>query len=142
MSNLKLSKEDEYLLSKYRLKIADRDGYYRVYVNGVNHYLHRYIIGAKKGEIVDHIDRDIMNNRRDNLRIVTKSLNNYNRCSRNKLGKGIYFDKYGDRYRACISHNNKTLKLGSFKDINKAKEAYNKKAIEIYGSDAFVHKIT
>ena len=53
----------------------------------------------------------------------------------------IYFDKCGSRYRACISHKNKTLKLGSFKDIESAKRAYNAKAYEIYKENAVLHDI-
>ena len=104
-------------------------------------YLHRIIIGAKKGQIVDHINRNKTDNRITNLRIVSSALNNYNKIIDNKLGRGIYFDKYGNRYRAVISHNNRTEKLGSFKDINKAKLAYNKRALELYGDDAFIHNI-
>jgi hypothetical protein len=104
-------------------------------------YLHRFIVGAKKGEIVDHKNRNKLDCRKENLRIVSKNLNNYNKETKNKLGRGIYFDKEGNRYRSCISHNNKTLKLGSFKNIEDAKNAYNKKSFELYGSDAFLHKI-
>lgn len=94
---------------------------------------------AKKGEIIDHINGNKTDNRLSNLRKVTKSLNNYNRLNHNKLGRGIYFDKYGQRYRAVISHNNKTEKLGSFKNIDDAKKAYNKRAVEIYGDSALIH---
>jgi hypothetical protein len=97
---------------------------------------------AKKGDIVDHIDRNKCNNKRDNLRIVSKSLNNYNKDIINPLGRGIYFDKAGNRYRACISFNDRTLKLGSFKNINDAKLKYNEKSLEIYGNDAYQHLIT
>ena len=104
-------------------------------------YLHRIIIGAEKGQIVDHINRNKTDNRISNLRIVSTALNNYNKVINNKLGRGIYFDKYGNRYRAVISNNNKTEKLGRFKDINLAKLAYNKRALELYGKDAFIHNI-
>jgi len=117
-----------------------RTGYIRIRLNSkICVHLHRVISNAKEGDIVDHINRNKLDNRLVNLRNGTKSENNYNRDSRNKLGRGIYFDKYGERYRACISHNNKTLKLGSFKDINDAKIAYNKKAKEIYGELAYQH---
>lgn len=134
---IRLSKQDEHLRSK---AVFDESvGYHRIRVDGKTYLLHRYITKAKPGEIVDHRDRDKTNYTRSNLRIVNKKLNNYNRDVKNKLGRGIYYDRYGDRYRACISHNNKTLKLGSFKCINEAKKAYNKKSLEIYGEDAFQH---
>lgn len=141
MEKLLLSDEDKYILSAYTLYLDKSHGYWFVYVNGRKTYLHRLIMKAKKGEIIDHIDRDKNNNKRDNLRLASASLNNYNRSVKNKNGRGIYFDKCGNRYRACISHKNKTLKLGSFKNINDAKNAYNKKAYDIYGENAFLHKI-
>lgn len=120
-----------------KIRYDDSNGYVRIGVK----YLHRIIINAKPGEIVDHINRNKLDNRLKNLRIVNKSLNNYNKEIKNKLGRGIYFDKSGNRYRACISHNNKTEKLGSFKNINDAKKMYNKRANEIYGENAILHNI-
>ena len=140
MENLLISKEDEELLKLYRILFDKNSGYFRVYLGkGEYTYLHRLIVNAQKGDIVDHIDRNRQNNTRENLRIVTRATNNYNREVKNKLGRGIYFDKFGNRFRACISHENKTLKLGSFKTLIEAKEAYNKKAVELRGDDAYLH---
>lgn len=142
MENLLISKEDEELLKLYRILFDKNSGYFRVYLGkGKYTYLHRLIVNAQKGDIVDHIDRNRQNNTRENLRIVTRATNNYNREIKNKLGRGIYFDKFGNRFRACISHENKTLKLGSFKTLIEAKEAYNKKAVELRGDDAYLHVI-
>lgn len=141
MDDLILSEEDLYLLDKYCIYLDKSNDYFRILIDGKYQYLHRFITGAKKGEVVDHKDRIKHNNKRDNLRKVSVSLNCYNREVKNNLGRGIYFDKWGDRYRTCISYKNKTLKLGSFKNINDAKKAYNTKAIEIYGEDAFLHDI-
>ena len=142
MENLLISKEDEELLKLYRILFDKNSGYFRVYLGkGEYTYLHRLIMNAQKGDIVDHIDRNRQNNTRENLRIVTRATNNYNKEIKNKLGRGIYFDKFGNRFRACISHENKTLKLGSFKTLIEAKEAYNKKAVELRGDDAYLHVI-
>ncbi len=142
MENLLISKEDEELLKLYRILFDKNSGYFRVYLGkGEYTYLHRLIVNAQKGDIVDHIDRNRQNNTRENLRIVTRATNNYNKEIKNKLGRGIYFDKFGNRFRACISHENKTLKLGSFKTLIEAKEAYNKKAVELRGDDAYLHVI-
>lgn len=60
--------------------------------------LHRLVIGAKEGEIVDHKNRNRLDNRRSNLRIVTQKENALNQKSR-----GYYWDKakgkWGVRYR-------------------------------------------
>lgn len=141
MENLILSDCDLHLLKSYKIRLDKSNGYFRIYFDRKYVYLHRFIINAKKGEIVDHIDRNKLNNKRENLRIVSYSLNSYNKEIKNINGRGIYFDKSGNRYRACISLNNKTLKLGSFKNINDAKKAYNLKAKEIYGENAYQHII-
>jgi alpha-L-fucosidase len=140
MQNLLLSEEDKKCLDLKKIYYDASNGYYRIrFKNCKYQYLHRYLMGAKKEDIIDHIDRNKHNNQRSNLRFATAKLNGYNKHVENKLGRGIYFDKFGNRYRACISHNNITLKLGSFKTINEAKIKYNEKALEIYGSDSFQH---
>jgi len=141
MEKLLISEEDLLLVSDYRIHYEKTNGYYRLYKKGKWIYLHRFLLNAKPGEIVDHIDRNKHNHLRSNLRIVSKSLNCYNKTVINKNGRGIYYDKSGNRWRACISFKNKNLKLGSFKDIILAKKAYNLKALEIYGKDAELHII-
>jgi hypothetical protein len=121
-----------------KIKYDNSNGYARI----GSKYLHRILINAKEGEVVDHINGNRVDNRLENLRIVTKSLNNYNRVTSNKYGRGIYFDKYGNRFRAVISHNNKTEKLGSFKTLQDAQKKYNERAFEIYGNDAKLHTIS
>lgn len=127
--------DDLLFIETSKIKYDASNGYARLGKS----YLHRLIINAKNGDIVDHINQNKLDNRISNLRIVTKSLNNYNKEIKNELGRGIYYDKYGKRYRACISHNNKTEKLGSFKNIDDAKKRYNERAFEIYGNNAILH---
>jgi hypothetical protein len=137
----KLIIDDSFFHLIDRCYFDSSNGYWRVRINDGYEYLHRIVAMAKTGEIVDHINRDKNDNRSENLRIASKSLNNYNKPIINSLGRGIYFDSYGKRFRACISFNGKTLKLGSFSNANDAKMAYNIKAKEIYGSDAYQHQI-
>ena len=138
---MKIDEKDKFLLNEYNILLDKSNGYFIATKESTKQYLHRLILKAKKGDIVDHINQDKTDNRRCNLRIVSKNLNNYNRTVSSKYGRGVYFDKSGNRFRACISQNNKTIKLGSFKNYNDAKIAYNKKAKEIYGEDAFQHDI-
>ncbi len=53
--------------------------------------MHRVIAGAKEGEIVDHINRNKLDNRRSNLRIVTQRENVHN-SDRVENAKGYYFN--------------------------------------------------
>ncbi len=80
--------------------------------------MHRYIIGAKKGEIVDHIDGDTLNNQRENLRLVTASENNHNR----RNNKNVRKPKGRNRWVAQIWKDGKYHWLGSF---NTRAEAMN-----------------
>src|SRR4030042_700148 len=45
-------------------------------------YIHRVIMNAPKGQIVDHKNRQTLDNRRENLRFATKGQNNRNRPKR------------------------------------------------------------
>ncbi len=54
-----------------------------------NVYLHRLVANAPQGMQVDHINHDTLDNRKTNLRVVTKAENEQNRKGaevRNKLG--------------------------------------------------------
>jgi len=56
--------------------------------------LHREIIGAEPGDVVDHINRNPLDNRRSNLRIASHTKNLLNRPNQpnNKSGfKGVYW---------------------------------------------------
>lgn len=112
-------------------------GYVHTRINNKKLYLHRMVLSAKKGDIVDHINRNKLDNSVENLRIVSKSLNNHNRNY--KGAHGIYFDKWGNRWRACIAINHRTIKLGSFKSKEMAMMEYNKKATEKYGDSAVLN---
>ncbi len=60
--------------------------------------LHRFVLNAKPGEIVDHIDRDPLNNTRDNLRIVTQkqnARNSYQKPRPDLPYKGVRKTPYG-----------------------------------------------
>lgn len=74
---------------------------------------------------IDHRDRNIFNNKRDNLREATRSQNNMNKKAQvnNKLGiKGVCFNKSKGKYEAYIKMNYEKIHLGSFNTKEEAKE--------------------
>ena len=104
--------------------------------------LHRVIMDAKPGEIVDHRNRDVLDNRRSNLRIATKAQNNANSAprARNKTGiKGAYWDARRCKWRATITVNKRQLWLGYFDSAVEAGLAYDRAAREAFGEFAFVN---
>lgn len=87
--------------------------------------LHRLIfkligIEVPKGHVIDHINRDKLDNRLENLRVVTFSENSHNSkmFSNNTTGyKGIYYNKLKNTYEACIGFRNKRYRKSGFKNI-------------------------
>ncbi len=54
---------------------------------------------------------------------------------------GVHFENYTQKYRAEIKCNGEKYRLGRFKTENEAAIAYNKKAIELYGTNANLNNI-
>jgi hypothetical protein len=83
-----------------------RGPYFAHDINRKKIYLHRFLISAPKGLEVDHINQNKLDNKKSNLRIVTRSENAMNMKTHNdsKSGrKGIYYDKKRKKWKAEIS---------------------------------------
>lgn len=133
--NVLVSDEDWHKISKISLSI-NNSGYVFMGIGGV---LHRYIMNAKDGDIVDHINHKKYDNRRENLRIVSSHINNHNKTKMTNTSSkyfGVAFHKRDQIYQSYISHNHKRHYLGYFKNEIDAANMYNKKAIELYGKHA------
>lgn len=107
-------------------------------------YLHRLISGASKSAIVDHINKDTLDNRRQNLRIASRSENGAWNCRASKLNaigkyKGVRAHK--NKFVARIHINGKETHLGSFPTAIEAAKAYNKAAIVAFGEFASLNSI-
>jgi hypothetical protein len=107
-------------------------------------FLHRYILMAPDEYHVDHINQDKLDNRRENLRLVTPEKNYINRrmLSNNKTGyKGVAFDKTRGKYIVSISLNKKQHNLGRFDTAFEAAKAYNEAAKKLHGEYAFLNQL-
>jgi len=87
--------------------------------------LHRLIANAPKGKVVDHINGNKLDNRKENLRITTYSKNGLNRHTVNRNNKssgfcGVRWNKSSSKWQAYIRINYKSINLGFFKNINDA----------------------
>lgn len=90
--------------------------------------MHRLIIGAKKGELVDHIDGNPLNNTRKNLRLATSQQNAFNTKlpKHNTSGyKGVSWHKRKQLWQACVYSNNTSKFLGFYLTKEEAAVAYN-----------------
>lgn len=106
-------------------------------------FLHREIMGAKKGEKVDHINRDRLNCQRQNLRFATSKQNNQNRSPRKGTSsrfKGVCWHKSDKAWYASIKVDNKSIHLGRFKNEEDAARAYNDAAYIYFGEFAYLNK--
>jgi hypothetical protein len=72
--------------------------------------MHREITSAPLGKVVDHINHNGLDNRKENLRICSHAEN----C-RNTNSKGYYFNKQKRRWHALLRLNGKHIHLGFFK---------------------------
>ena len=99
-----------------------------------NIFLHRFLTDCPQGLYVDHINGDSLDNRRENLRIVTQSQNIANsKPTAGKGYKGVRFDKRYGTFRATITVNRKVQNLGSFKTEAEAVAAYNEASKKFFG---------
>lgn len=103
-------------------------GYASTRIDGKNELIHRLVVGAKKGQIVDHINRNKLDNRKENLRIVTRQQNIVN-----SVTKGITFNKLKEKYQARITTGNKRKSLGYYETEEEAMRAYQQAHLKVYG---------
>jgi hypothetical protein len=104
-------------------------------------YLHRYIMKPPKGFQVDHINRDTLDNRRENLRICSPSQNSCNTRKRHGKYKGVHFSTRTNKWVAQITKNRKCHHIGSFESEEDAARAYNRKATELNGCFAYLNQV-
>lgn len=107
-------------------------------------YMHRLIMNTPEGMETDHINRNGLDNRRENLRICTGAENRFNHklISTNKTGyHGVYWDKLKGKWGVGISIKGKHKGLGYYENIKKAALAYNEAAILYRGKFANLNSI-
>ena len=140
---------DDYENIKGRSLCCISSGYIIIWNKETNkaEYLHRWLFGLKKGDksVVDHIDHNLLNCTRQNLRLCTTSENMMNRkkcdingCSPSKY-KGVR--KVGNRWLSMCQKDKIKYQLGTFETEIEAAEAYNKKAIELHQGYALLNII-
>lgn len=110
-----------------------RDGYAaytkREFVGGppVTVLMHRLVMRAKKGQTIDHINRNKLDNRKQNLRFCSQMENTWNtgkRVTATSGHQGVSWHKASQAWRARIQTAGKRIELGSFGSKEEASLAY------------------
>lgn len=126
--------EDFELLDKYSWSYAS-NGYAMGRVSGKVCLMHRFLLGKSKLDI-DHINRNKLDNRRENLRFVTRSINCHNvgLDKGNKSGiKGVSWDKSRGKWRAGLKLNYKQVYHARFASKIEAEKAYRTAFLQFVG---------
>jgi len=103
--------------------------------------LHRFLMNAKKGQIIDHINHNTLDNRKCNLRICTRSNNAMNMRKPKKSNslskyKGLSWNVKLNKWTVRVMKDYKNYYFGLFISEKDAAIEYNKRAIELFGKFA------
>jgi hypothetical protein len=116
--------------------------YYNVKINGKSYKRSRLIFLMLNGylpEVVDHIDRDRQNDKRENLRASNYQKNQYNTKLRkdNRSGtKGVTWDNRNSKWTVNITFNKKQKYLGRYDDLELAVLVANEAREKFHGKHA------
>lgn len=105
-------------------------------------FMHKQILNDAK--IVDHKNRNGLDNRRENLRSVTTSQNAMNsRVSKNSVSgyKGVGFVKSHNMWRCRIMIQRKEFTLGEYSTAIEAAQSYNIAAQHLFGEFANLNEV-
>ena len=97
--------------------------------------LHKLLVDCPKGLVIDHINRDKLDNRIENLRICTPKENSYNRSKVNNIKyKGI--KKSGNTWTASITKDGVKHEIKNIATDKDAAIMYDLMAEELFGNFA------
>lgn len=123
-----------------RIGTVNSRGYLIAYIDRQQYRVHQLVWFLHHGEFLkelDHIDRDRLNNKIENLRPCTRSQNIGNSRPRKHKYKGVSFCKSTGRWRAVCA----ARCMGRHDTIEEAALAYNIAAIQHFGEFAYLNQV-
>ncbi len=124
-----------------------KERYFRTQINGRSYLIHRLIWLWHYGSLptqIDHINRNPLDNRIENLRPASQSQQRANTdiFKNNTSGfRGVVWHKVNRKWLVSLTIDNKTKHLGYFKDIEDAVMIYNENAAEHFGEYAVLNSV-
>ncbi len=130
------------LIEQYKWCVGEKLGYVQTTQQGKTIYLHRLIAKASNDDLVDHINRNRLDCREVNLRLVNNQQNTCNRGpNKNQPYKGVGFHKRAKKWRAEIRYQGQYYFLGYHPNVREALVAYNTMAKFLFGEYAYLNSI-
>ena len=115
---------EDYIKIKDYTWSENKDGYIvSKFADGTEYKLYRLVTNCPNNMVVDHINHNILDNRKENLRICTISNNSMNRklAKNNTSGvTGVHWNKKLNKWIAKITVDHHTIYLGSYDDFAQA----------------------
>ncbi len=144
--NILVDDEDYEYLNQFRWIKRSSYGYPARHIQSrpkqIYKFMHHEIL--KTNQMIDHINGNVLDNRKQNLRITNKSKNAAN-CKIHKHNtsgfKGVSKMKQTNKYIAYIVVNNKQYRLGTFNNKEAAAKAYNDAATKYFGEFARLNNL-
>ncbi len=138
------SKEDYNLLKQYTFCLSIQKN--KIYAkSNKNTSMHEIVTGQKapKGYKIDHQDGNGLNNRRENLRIVTNGVNSHNRIKKKGCSSkyyGVTLIKKTKKWNASIKNvkkyyhlYSKNIHIGNYMEEIEAAKAYDSWTLYLHG---------
>ncbi len=130
---------------KDRIFSYESKGYPLIRVGPIYMELHRYLMQpVPKGMVVDHINRNKLDNRKENLRVCTNAQNLLNRAStKNRLydlPKGVTYVKRTNRFQVQIKVDGLSVYVGVYKTALEAELAAEEAILKHHKQFACIEK--
>lgn len=145
---LRIDLRDLHLIKKYKYNLTTPNKtpryLYRISPEKRMISLHREIIKAPKGSLVDHINGNVFDVRRSNLRLASYRQNSCNRSKHRAASSkylGVGFHKAAGKWRVRIRDGAKRLEVGHYNCEIQAARAYNEAALKYHGEFARLNVI-
>lgn len=130
------------MLSAHKWSYAN-NGYAVSRIDGKVICMHRFLVDCPEGMYVDHINRQKLDNRLCNLRIVTPTqslMNQSKRKNSKSIFRGVRLSQ--NRWSSSIVVDGQEIKLGRFLTQREAAVAYNEAAIHHFGEYAALNDLS